>query len=115
MDYIYCDGDAVGRRLHALIAKSELKEAAQLSGTVTRVLRRIKLMLQDAGIEVVLAGGDNLFARGNAEHALLERVIALFHSETGLTMSIGVGKTPGDAILAIIVAKSLGGGRLIWR
>lgn len=115
MEYMYLDGDGVGTKLHALMIKSELREAARLSETVTRVLRRIDALLRDAGAEVIYAGGDNLFARGHPDRMLLDRIVALFHSETGLTMSVGVGKTPSDAILAVVVAKSLGGGRLIWR
>ncbi len=115
MQYVYLDGDGVGSKLHAHLINANMEGAAGLSESVTRVLGKIASVLRATGARIVFVGGDNIFALADVDQALLESAIALFMAETGVTASVGVGETASDALLALTVAKSLGGSRVIWR
>lgn len=115
MVYIYLDGDGIGRRIEAYIVSGDLEGAARFSKHVTEALCAMEEVLNESGAEIVFSGGDNILAKVADLGDVFYDLLKIFFGKTGATASAGVGLTATQAFLGLALAKSLGGGRIVYQ
>ncbi|MGI6655816.1 MAG: mCpol domain-containing protein [Desulfobulbus sp.] len=103
------DGDQVGRRVQTLILENDVPGLVHLSRTVSSAVKTLRDELNGMGCEVLFAAGDSVMAVGPGRLALETLPIA----ENGLTFSVGVGRTPRAALIALAKAKTKGRGEIV--
>ncbi len=103
------DGDQVGRRVQTLILENDVSGIVRLSQTVSSAVNTLRDELKAMGCEVLFAAGDSVLAIGPSDLALEKMPI----EENGLTFSVGVGRTPRAALIALAKAKTKGRGEIV--
>jgi hypothetical protein len=104
-EFIAIDGDDVGIRLRDSIVSNDIKGASLLSSAIIDYFALLRSMLETNGYQIVFCGGDSLLA--SSDHALSSSWF------DGIpvgpcTISIGIGRTPEYAYLALQLAKARG-------
>ena len=99
--YYAVDGDNIGRRLEYLIITNDEAGAARFSREIEAALLLIAYHLGQKGAKIIFAGGDNLLAR--TEDWIEPKTIPMHHGE--ITFSLGIGRSPLSAMLALKRAK----------
>jgi hypothetical protein len=103
--YIY-DGDQVGRRLEYLLLLNDEQAAAKFSQEVRQALASLVAELKERGCEIVFSGGDEVLARSEA----LIEINDISRQRNSIAFSLGIGKSPREALLSLMKAKALGSG-----
>lgn len=102
MTYYYAiDGDNIGRRLEHLIITNDEAGAARFSREVDAALLLLAHQLGMKGAAIIFAGGDNLLAKTDAW--IDPSYLPMHHGR--LTFSLGIGRSPVTAMLALKRAK----------
>jgi len=110
--FVGIDGDDVGATLVSLIIQNKAEEAAQFSERVIRGLQLVGDRIRQSGGRVLFIGGDNLLAELPFDGHLLRELQEIFRAETGCEVTIGVGKLPVEAYLALKLGKGRGKGQI---
>jgi len=109
----FLDGDNVAARMESGLICNEIAQVSQFSSQLTLTLEDIRgLVIQERG-EVAYCAGDNILFFGQFDIAACEKLLLIFHEQTGCTASIGIGDTSREAYLALKTAKFEGGGRIV--
>lgn len=103
--FVGMDGDDIGATLISLAIKNQAEEATRFGERVIRGLQPVGDQIHRRGGRVLFIGGDNLMAEMEFDRDLLHELQALFQSETGCGATIGVGKQPVEAYLALRLGK----------
>jgi nucleotidyltransferase/DNA polymerase involved in DNA repair len=112
--FLGIDGDRVGAQLEALIVTGDLRGAATLSENVGRAVEEIKQAVVSFGGTVIFAGADSILAETSApaDRKQCRHLGRIFFEITGCTASVGIGRTPVEAYLALKLAKARRGGAI---
>ncbi len=108
------DGDRIESAIEAYLIKGEIDALHSLSELITSTLEEIAQKVKDKGGKVIYCAGDNILFHGQFTNRWCQEMIDLFHTRTGQTASIGIGDTTAEFYLALKLAKSLGGGQVIY-
>lgn len=112
--YIAIDGDNVGQQLELYMFTNNLEQLRAFSLAFKRQMEWLEeRLLTDFHANIVFSGGDNLLAVATFEDAFsidihLLKNLAKQFQEVGNTLSIGIGKSPRQAFLALNFAKVSG-------
>lgn len=95
------DGDQIGQRLELLMLSNDCHQAAALSRRVSSAIKQALTVLRRLGCNIIFAGGDNVLAQSDKKID-----VARLPSEyDGITFSIGIGRTPQEALISLKHAK----------
>jgi GTP cyclohydrolase III len=111
--FVGMDGDDVGATLVSLVIQNKSNEAALFSDRVIRGLRFVGDRIRQSGGKVLFIGGDNLLAELEFDRDLLHELQEIFKAETGCEVTIGVGRFPVEAYLALKLGKGRGKGQIV--
>lgn len=111
--FVGMDGDDVGATLVSLVIQNKADEAARFSDRVIRGLQLVGDRIRQLGGRVVFIGGDNLLAELDFDQDVLHELQEIFRSEAGCEITIGVGRLPVDAYLALKLGKGRGKGQIV--
>ncbi|MBE9206708.1 mCpol domain-containing protein [Nostoc sp. LEGE 06077] len=110
--YAFLDGDNIGERLSELLNQNLTFEAEFLSENIKIAIFEIeKYINSKKDIKIIIAGGDDVLIKYNYSKygvGILEEIIAIFKSHTGLSMSCGVGLSIEQSIINLDTAKKKG-------
>lgn len=110
--FIAIDGDLVGRKIEKLIISNKLDELIEYSQAINQSVNSIRLVADSIAGKTYLQGGDSLLVEVKSYQSFIEKLIVI-HSELIVTFSVGIGKNPVEAYLALKFAKSSGRGLII--
>jgi hypothetical protein len=114
--YFGFDGDATGDYLDMAFWQSSEAEVRKRSQTVKRAIEALKKHIcqeTDDKKSVIFAEGDNLLFKSHYKVSLLNELKKIYKDKTGLTGSIGYGKTLPEVALAMRLSKAKGGGSIM--
>lgn len=111
--FVGMDGDDVGATLVSLVIQNKADEAARFSDRVIRGLQLVGDRIRRSGGRVLFIGGDNLLAELEFDQNLLRELQEVFKAETGCEITIGVGRLPVEAYLALKLGKGQGKGQIV--
>lgn len=115
--FVLGDGDNIRETIESLLFSKNFKKLSAVSEQFTEAIKSIKSMaISNMAAEVIMAGGDDVlfildkknYARRNIEH-----LAEFFKTQTGNTMSFGVGETIETAYLNLRKAKASGNNTVI--
>jgi hypothetical protein len=116
--YILGDADRVREHIERHLLAGELAELAKLSERLSSGLNNLTCAAEESlGAETIMAGGDDVLLRVRADvfsAKALETIARTFRSETGCTISFGVGADIAVAYLNLRRAKAGGGGTIVY-
>ncbi len=104
--YLAYDGDKVGRKLENLLIDNDEARIEAYANEVWAALHALEKSLKERGCQIIFASGDSVFAKSNCEFNVDE----IGRQYGDITFSLGVGKTPLEAMLALKKSKSKGFG-----
>ncbi|MCY1060153.1 hypothetical protein [Nannocystis sp. SCPEA4] len=114
--YILGDADRVREQIERQLLTGHLEELARLSAVLTRELAALVASVEELGAKTIMAGGDDvLFQVPTSAYSFeaLRTIAATFLSNTGCTISFGVGPEVELAYLNLRRAKAAGGGIIV--
>ena len=114
--YFGFDGDSTGDYLEMAFEKSNEDEVRQRSQIVHEVIGELKKLIYKATKyhkSVLFAEGDNILFKAPYQTSLLSDLQRIYKEKTGLTGTIGYGKTLPEVALAMRLAKAQGGGNIM--
>ncbi|NEN93204.1 MAG: mCpol domain-containing protein [Okeania sp. SIO3H1] len=114
--YFGFDGDSTGDYLEMAFEKSNEDEVRQRSQIVHEVIGELKKLIYKATKDnksVLFAEGDNILFKAPYQVSLLNDLQRIYKERTGLTGTIGYGKTLPEVALAMRLAKAQGGGNIM--
>jgi GTP cyclohydrolase III len=112
--FIAIDGDDVGHKLEYYMLINDQSTLNKFSTAFSNSMNWLEDKLStDFSATVIFTGGDNLLARldANAPNNLpeiLELLRLEFSNKSQSTLSIGIGRSPREAYLALKLAKASG-------
>jgi len=110
--YFGFDGDSTGDYLDRAFGKSSEDEVRTRSKTVKGAIDALKNLIRKETKDnnsVIFAEGDNLLFKSRYKVSLLNELKRIYKDKTGLTGSIGYGKTLPEVALAMRLSKAKGG------
>ena len=108
MVYISVDGDDVGKQLEMLLLTNNIEGTVLYVDNVRKELERIRNYLIKLEGEILFMGGDGMMVRFKEQPNIdIDYILS-----GNISWSIGIGKTPSGAVLALKKAKGLGKGRI---
>ena len=102
--YLAYDGDKVGRKLEDLIIDNNEHKIEAFAAKMSWTLRNLEKLLADHHCRIIFASGDSVLARTTLDFDT-DKVKRDYGD---ITFSLGIGKTPLEAMLALKKAKSKG-------
>jgi hypothetical protein len=113
--YLGIDGDRIGTKIEGLVIMGDLEAVTDLSERIKLALNKVEEIILSSGqrSRVIFSAGDSILAEMEFDRELCEGLIELFAEISGCTASAGIGRTPADAYLALKLAKSQGGARVL--
>ncbi|WP_157538058.1 mCpol domain-containing protein [Microbacterium sp. Root280D1] len=112
--YLYFDGDDVGAAIELRLLEFDLEGAANISAKVSLGIESLSRKLESLlGGTIVFAAGDEVLAHlpNECDLTQIDALRTQFHTESGLTVSCGVGDNPRQATLNLHLAKLRGKNR----
>jgi GTP cyclohydrolase III len=110
--FIASDGDDVGHHLESLIVTNQTPLIGDFFKTFQLSMKWLEEKLSnDYEAVIIFNGGDNILAEffvTSNQITSLEKLRKDFFELSGRTLSIGIGKNPRDAFLALKLAKASG-------
>lgn len=116
--FVRLDGDNIGDKIELALLDGEWEFAQQVHDSVQMSMKSLKSII--IGIEssiILMAGCDDILFSLNKSYFNeedLSKLKATFLKDVGLTMSVGVGKSPIDAINNLRRAKISGKNRIVY-
>lgn len=114
--YFGFDGDSTGDYLEMAFEQSSEDEVRQRSHIVHEVIGELKKLIYKATKDhksVLFAEGDNILFKAPYQASLLNDLQRIYKERTGLTDTIGYGKTLPEVALAMRLSKAQGGGKIM--
>lgn len=115
--FVLGDGDNIRERIETLLFSKDFKKLSAVSEQFTESIKAIKsTAITEMSAEVIMAGGDDILFivnKKNYSRPKIEYLAELFKSQTGNTMSFGVGETIETAYLNLRKAKASGSGNVV--
>jgi hypothetical protein len=111
--YYGLDGDRIKSEIEKYLINGDVNAVSHFSKQLTSTLAEIEKKVINKGGDVKYCSGDNIFFSADFSPSDCEELLNLFLSQTGLTASIGIGNTSTEVYLALRLAKSTGGGKII--
>lgn len=112
MPYAFFDGDSIGNTIELLLLEDKVKDAVSLSESLSNANEVLRATLATkSGVEVVILGGDDVLIRYDhqkQDRTLLEEIRNLYKSNTGISLSCGVGESISESIQNLHLAKLYG-------
>lgn len=106
--YYGLDGDCTGDSFEYLFENSDSEsKIKQLSEFITRATKEIGEFIESHNGEIIFKAGDDLLFKGNFDRSKLSQMQNKYQKLTGLTCSIGYGKSLKEAYIALKRAKNL--------
>lgn len=116
--YFVVDGDDIGNQAALPLLKDQEKLAGAVSKKIHKGQQSIQTWVESVGGEMILEGGDNAVFKvecdpednEEAEDLLddIEVLRGTYETETGFTLSVGMGFSPSSANKSLLVAKERG-------
>ncbi len=106
--YFGLDGDDTGTRLEEMFLSARDDTVfKKMSESVTEAIKEIKKCIESQkGCKVIFAAGDDILFKANFDEATLHSLQQIYQTKTsGLTCSIGYGKSFREVHLALKLAK----------
>ncbi|MBW4597114.1 MAG: mCpol domain-containing protein [Brasilonema angustatum HA4187-MV1] len=106
------DGDSTGDYLDRVFGESSEDEVRKRSQTVNGAIEALKKLICKETKDhnsVLFAEGDNILFKSCYRVSLLNDLQRIYKDKTGLTGSIGYGKTLPEVTLAMRLSKAKGG------
>lgn len=111
------DGDDVGAGLELLLLDNLVDQARKYSEGVNKGLAALLVVVRSRpGVDVIIAGGDDLVACWQQEHIDLKFIEAArqaFLEASGRTISVGVGSSLSEASSNLRRAKLMGKDKVV--
>ncbi|MFP5268700.1 mCpol domain-containing protein [Coleofasciculus sp.] len=110
--YFGFDGDSTGDYLDMAFSQSSEDEVRQRSKIVHGAISELKKLIYKETKDhnsVLFAEGDNILFKGRYQVSLLNELQRIYKDKTGLTGTIGYGKTLPEVALAMRLSKAKGG------
>jgi hypothetical protein len=114
--YFGFDGDSTGDYLDRAFGESSEEEVRKRSKTVKGAIEALKKLIYKETKDdksVFFAEGDNILFKSRYKISLLNEMQIIYKVQTGLTGSIGYGKTLPEVSLAMRLSKAKGGGSIM--
>lgn len=105
--YLAVDGNNIGKMLEKYILLNDFCELSSFSQKISNKVKLLVQIVKNHSGEVLLAGGDNVLAKIDAENvnSILEKINQL--QENDLQFAVGLGETAINAYLALKYSKSI--------
>lgn len=110
--YFGFDGDSTGDYLDMAFSQSSEDEVRQRSQVVCSAISELKKLICKETRDhnsVLFAEGDNILFKARYQVSLLNELQRIYRDKTGLTGTIGFGKTLPEVALAMRLSKAKGG------
>jgi hypothetical protein len=110
--YFGFDGDSTGDYLDMAFGESSEEEVRKRSQIVHEAIKTLQKFICKETKDhnsIVFAEGDNILFKSHYQISLLKELQRLYKDKTGLTGSIGYGKTLPEVSLAMRLSKAKGG------
>ncbi len=110
--YFGFDGDSTGDYLEIAFEESSEEEVRKRSRTVNEAIKQLKNLIRKETRDndsVLFAEGDNILFKSRYKISLLDKIQGTYKERTGLTGTIGYGKTLPEVALARRLSKAKGG------
>jgi hypothetical protein len=114
--YLGFDGDSTGDYLDRAFGESSEEEVTQRSKTVKGAIEALKKLIYKETKDdksLFFAEADNILFKSRYKISLLNEMQIIYKVQTGLTGSIGYGKTLPEVSLAMRLSKAKGGGSIM--
>ncbi|KJU83610.1 hypothetical protein MBAV_004198 [Candidatus Magnetobacterium bavaricum] len=116
--YFGFDGDATGDYLETAFVMSGIdEEEVQMRSNILReAINKLKKLIKKTTKDhksIIFAEGDNILFKSKFDNTLLNEIQSVYKKETGLSSSIGYGKTLRDVMIALRLAKAKNGESLV--
>ncbi|MBE9124948.1 MULTISPECIES: mCpol domain-containing protein [unclassified Coleofasciculus] len=114
--YFGFDGDSTGDYLDIAFGESNEDEVRKRSRVVYGAINTLKKLIYKETKDhnsVLFAEGDNILFKSCYKVSLLNELQRVYKETTGLTSSIGYGKTLPEVALAMRLSKAKGGGSIM--
>lgn len=109
MTYISIDGDDVGRKITSYYLSNNCKGLIELSQSLQASTKKISLLLESHGFEVVFCAADGVVAFTELTinlKLIFKEIVKL--ANNGITFSAGTGSSLRESYVALTSAKSNG-------
>lgn len=117
VSYIAIDGDDIGDRIEYFILYNQPSKLARFTSAFQVAFDNLERdVCSQLGASIVFAGGDSMLVTVSTEVDVKQVMSALalsFADATSCTLSVGVGPTPRDALIALKMAKVSGKNRIV--
>lgn len=114
MLYFGLDGDSIGRIIESFLIQNKVEDIKDFSSKIVIAIEEIKVLAEKKGAEVLFCTGDSILFYGDIDPGFGEEMVALFQKRTGKTASVGIGKSTAFTYLGLKLAKSRGGGQVVF-
>ncbi|MBF0591547.1 MAG: mCpol domain-containing protein [Nitrospirae bacterium] len=116
--YFGFDGDATGDYLEtAFVMSGKDEEEVQMrSNILHKAIATLKKLIYKTTKDhksIIFAEGDNILFKSKFDNTLLNEIQLAYKKETGLSSSIGYGKTLRDVMIALRLAKAKNGDSIV--
>jgi hypothetical protein len=115
--YILGDADRVRERIERHLLAGDFASVTNLSASLTAGINNLAQAIGERlQADTIMAGGDDVLFRINPDAysgEVLKEISKRFHSETGCTISFGVGNDIAVAYLNLRRAKAGGGNAIV--
>lgn len=108
--YLYAiDGDDIGKKIELALFNDDLDRAREISLALNEKLEEINSYLRSCGAETIFLGGDSVLLKASN---LIKLPVDLLN-DGAYSFSVGIAKSPSEALLALKKAKGLGKNRIV--
>ena len=110
--YFGFDGDSTGDYLDVAFGQSSEDEVRQRSEAVLKAISELRKLICKETKDyksILFAEGDNILFKAHYQVSLLNELQRIYRDKTGLTGSIGYGRTLPEVALAMRLSKAKGG------
>jgi hypothetical protein len=116
--YFGLDGDATGKYLELAFGdltedESEVLKRSQAVSQAIKMIRKLVCSETKDSKSIIFAEGDNVLFKAQYSHSLLSQIQKVYRELTGLSSSIGFGKTLREATVAMRLAKAQKGDSIV--
>jgi c-di-AMP phosphodiesterase-like protein len=110
--YVAIDGDDVGSQLEYFVIMNNIQELKKFSDNYNNAMSWLSKTIQHRlSAEIIFSGGDNLLLAVEEQFSLIDKlreINAEFSQKGNRTLSIGIGRSPREANVALKLAKVKG-------
>lgn len=99
--FVIADGKNVGQAIYSAIACGDLAKASQISESINLAIAKIKISLEERGVDVIFAGGDDILCKTQNPNEVIGLIAGNWEAITGLSIDIATGKSPLNAVEAL--------------